>query len=226
MEAGGFGLPLKKFLGRKGAAEFPAGRLGRRTEAAPGERCEICGAEIPADHWHVVNVESRRLLCTCRPCYLLFTHEGAAQGKYRAVGERYLYDPSFELSAAQWEELQIPVGLAFFFFHSGLGRWVAFYPSPGGATESLLELGAWVEVLRANPAFDRVSPDVGAVLVRRVGEGFEAYLVPIDACYGLVGRVRRSWRGFGGDQVWAEIDGFLEQLRARSRWVRPGGAHG
>ncbi len=226
MEGGSFGLSLKKFLGPKEAGEFPAGRFGRRTEATPGARCEMCGAEIPADHCHVVNVESRKLLCTCRPCYLLFTHEGAAQGKYRAVGERYLYDPAFGLSAAQWEELQIPVGLAFFFFHSGLGRWVAFYPSPGGATESLLELGAWAEVLRANPAFDPVSPDVEAVLVRRVGEGFEAYLVPIDACYELVGRVRRSWRGFGGGEVWAEIDGFLDRLRARSRWVRPGGAHG
>lgn len=221
MEAGSSGLGLKRFVSPKGAD-----RSGHRTGASPGERCELCGDGIPTEHWHVVNVESRKLLCACRPCYLLFTHEGAGQGKYRAVGDRYLYDPSFELSAAQWEELQIPVDLAFFFLHSGLGRWLAFYPSPGGATESLLELGTWGEVLRGNPAFDQVRPDVEAVLVRRTGERFEAYLVPIDACYALVGLVRRSWRGFGGGEVWAEIDAFLGELRAKSQWVRPAGTDG
>ena len=32
---------------------------------------------MPPDHGHVVNVPRRTLLCVCRPCYLLFTHEGA-----------------------------------------------------------------------------------------------------------------------------------------------------
>ena len=85
--------------------------------AQPGERCELCRAEIGNAHAHVVNLESRALLCTCRACYLLFTRTGAAHRKYRAVPERYCSLPSFHLTPAQWERLQIPVGIAFFFFN-------------------------------------------------------------------------------------------------------------
>lgn len=224
MEGRGSGFPLKRFTGLPG--DGPTSALARftrrRPQAAPGERCEMCGEPIPEDHRHVVNVESRTLLCTCTACALLFTHEGAALGKYRAVPDRYLYDPSLSLSPAQWDALQIPVGLAFFFQNSQLGRWVAFYPSPGGATESLLDLGAWTEILDANPALASAAPDVEAILVRRVGEQFEGYLLPIDACYELVGRVRRSWKGFaGGEEAWREIEAFFTSVRARSRRVRP-----
>jgi NADH ubiquinone oxidoreductase, 20 Kd subunit len=40
-------------------------------------------------------------LCTCRACYLLFTREGAAQGKYKAVPDRFVYDPAFGLNDAR-----------------------------------------------------------------------------------------------------------------------------
>ena len=43
----------------------------------------MCARPIAHEHSHVVNVESRAILCACRPCYLLFTHSGA--GKYRAI---------------------------------------------------------------------------------------------------------------------------------------------
>ncbi|HXF56497.1 MAG TPA: DUF5947 family protein [Actinomycetota bacterium] len=188
-----------------------------RERPAPGELCEMCGEGIPEEHGHVVNVETRKLLCTCRACYLLFTHEGAAQGKYRAVPDRYRYRPAMALSQAQWEALQIPVDLAFLFLNSSLSRLVAFYPGPGGATESLLDVGTWEEVLRANPDVGDLAPDVEALLVRKVGDRFEGYLVPIDACYELVGRVRRSWKGFGGgEQVWVELEEFFRELRRRS----------
>ena len=56
------------------------------------------------------------------------------------------------------------------------------------------------------------------VLVRRTGEGFECYLVPIDACYELVGLVRMHWKGFdGGQEAWEAIDGFFDAVRERSR---------
>ena len=69
-------------------------------------------------------------MCTCRPCYLLFTAEGA-ELRYRAVPDRYLSFAGAVLDARQWDELEIPVGLAFFFANSELGRTVAFYPGPG-----------------------------------------------------------------------------------------------
>ncbi len=45
----------------------------------------------------------------------------------------------------------IPVSLAFLFYQSDQTRYVAFYPSPGGATESLLDLAGWDTWSRAIP---------------------------------------------------------------------------
>ena len=196
-------------------------RLSRREAGpSPGETCDMCQEQIPEAHAHVVNIEARNLLCTCRSCFLLFTHEGAAQGRYRAVPERYLYDSNFGLTDQAWDELQIPVSMAFFFMNSGLGTFAGFYPSPAGATESLLDLDAWKGVLDANPSMATVAADVEALLVRRGDDGFEGFLVPIDACYELVGIVKLGWKGFhGGEAVWDAIDRFFEQLRQRSRPV-------
>ncbi|MDH2429030.1 DUF5947 family protein [Sphaerisporangium sp. TRM90804] len=143
--------------------------------------------------------------------------QGGPAGRYRAVPERYLRLPAFQLTAADWEELQIPVRTAFFFRNSALGRYVAFYPSPGGATESLLPVSAWERVLAANPATAEARPDVEAYLVDRRPEGFTCHLVPIDACYELVGLVRLHWKGFGGGrEAWQAIDGFFQELRRRA----------
>lgn len=188
--------------------------------AAPGERCEMCTEPIPAGHSHVVNLEARNLMCTCRPCWLLFTREGAAQGRYRAVPERYLYDPDAAITPVQWDAISIPVSMVFLFENSQLGRFVAFYPSPAGATESMLELRTWADILAANPHLAEVTPDVEALLVRRDGDRFECWLVPIDACYELVGLVRMHWKGFdGGQEAWEAIDGFFDAVRERSRPV-------
>jgi hypothetical protein len=139
------------------------------------------------------------------------------------VPERYLYVPSFRLGVGEWEELQIPVRTAFFFRNSVLDRFVAFYPSPGGATESLLELSTWDRVLAANPELAEAEPDVEAYLVDRRPDGFTCHLVPIDACYELVGLVRLHWKGFhGGQEAWEAIDGFFERLRGRGEVVLAG----
>jgi hypothetical protein len=196
--------------------------LDRQRRTVPGERCDMCATPIPDEHAHVVNVESRNLLCTCRACYLLFTSEGAAQGKFRAVPDRYLYAPSFAFGDAQWDALEIPVRIAFFFLNSSLGRVVAFYPSPAGATESQLPLEAWQEVVQANPVLETLAPDLEALLVygRRDRSGFDCFLVPIDACYELTGVVRQRWRGFdGGEEAWQEIEAFFTRLREKSREV-------
>lgn len=181
------------------------------------ERCEMCGNDIADEHSHVVNVGSRSLMCTCRACYLLFVHDDASLA-YRAVPERYLALPAAALTPAQWETLQIPVAIAFFFTNSQLGRTVAVYPSPAGATESELPLDAWEEICAATPALAGLQPDVEAFLVRSDKEGSECFLVPIDACYELVGLLRMQWRGFdGGQDVHRQIDDFFSRLAARSR---------
>jgi hypothetical protein len=208
----------------------PAPSLGplavlRRIASTPRVRardevCELCGQSIGELHQHLVNVEGRNLICACRPCYLLFT-DGGAELKYRAVPGRYLMFSDFRLIRGQWDDLEIPVNLAFFFFHSGLGRTVAFYPGPAGATESELRLDAWESVLSANPGLRTLAPDVEAILIRFDEQGsgsFECFLVPIDSCYELVGQLRKVWRGFdGGQEAREQIDGFFFDLSTRSR---------
>ena len=184
----------------------------------------MCASELAPGHSHIVNIESRSLMCACRACYLLFTQQGAAQGKYKAVPDRYLMLSSFELTPERWEDLQIPVGMAFFFFNSALSRVTGFYPSPAGATESLLPLDAWQNLAAANPILETIESDVEALLInRRRGGNFECYLVPIDACYELTGIVRRRWKGFdGGEEAWRDIDAFFDSLRAKCRPVEAG----
>ena len=184
----------------------------------------MCGAGIGDEHQHVVNTDERNLMCTCRPCYLLFTAR-AAELRFRAVPDRYLAFPDFELGPAQWDELEIPVGLAFFFSHSRLERTVAFYPSPAGATESELSLGAWDAVLAANPSLATLEPDIEALLIRaRDRAAYDCFLVPIDKCYELVGQLRQVWRGFdGGQEARARIEAFFADVARRSR---PAPAHG
>jgi hypothetical protein len=177
------------------------------------ERCELCDVDIAEEHNHLVNLSSRALMCVCRGCYLLFESGGAGAGRYRAVPERYI-----SLAAdLQWDGLQIPVGVAFFFFNSALSRVAAFYPSPAGATESLLPLDRWAEIVAACPAIGQLAPDVEALLIRRNADRRETFIVPIDACYELVGSIRRLWRGFdGGDEARQEIDRFFNRVAARS----------
>ncbi len=198
------------------ADETPVG-FARRRPAPAGERCEMCGAHLADEHQHVVNLDRRSLLCSCRPCYLLFAPDGAGSGNYRAVPERYRTDPAGRLSAAQWDALQVPVGIVFFFVNSRLGRVVAQYPGPAGATESLLDLEAWADLVAVNPLAAALQPDVEALIVRREREADEACLVPIDACYELVGLLRMHWTGFdGGPEARADIEGFFARVRERA----------
>jgi Family of unknown function (DUF5947) len=202
----------------------PLAVLGRvsatRPQPSADERCEMCAETIGAEHPHVVDIVGRGLMCTCRPCYLLFTDRDA-QLRYRAVPDRYLSFPGFVLGDRQWDELEIPVGLAFFLPNSALGRTVAFYPGPAGATESELPLGAWDAIVAANPALALIAPDVEALIVRRPdgrGTAAAAHLVPVDRCYELVGALRLTWRGFdGGQEARARLDAFFADLSARSR---------
>jgi hypothetical protein len=261
-----------------------------RPAVRAGERCELCADPIGDEHGHLVDLQVRQLLCACRGCHLLFAADGAGGTRYRAVPDRYLALDGLELTAAQWDALQIPVSVAFFFVNSSLQRVAAFYPGPAGATESLLALDSWESIAAAHPALQAMLPDVEALLVRsaarprsrgprhderhdsdahgntpersetqgnmpRGGEvhggetqvseahgngahgngahgngahrnetdgneapgslahSSECYIVPIDACYELVGQLRVLWRGFdGGREAHQALDRFFENV--------------
>lgn len=224
------------------AATWPAVADRLREYAArrapvSAETCEFCGAGIDEAHGHLVDLPRRTLVCVCRPCYLLFMHAGAAAlrpgsgrpehqsragARFRAVPERYLSLPGFADARESWDALQLPIGLAFFFTNSATGQTTAFYPSPAGATESELPLETWTDLVRALPPLAGLAADVEALLVRRTDARIDALIVPIDACYELVGRIRRTWRGFqGGDEVWSEIDAFFAHALQRAEAGRP-----
>ncbi|RFZ55506.1 hypothetical protein CKW46_12225 [Mycobacterium liflandii] len=189
----------------------------RRPPEPAGEHCEMCATEIADEHQHVVNVAGRQLMCVCRACYLLFT-DSAAELRYRAVPDRYLWFPDFALDRRAWDALQIPVGVAFFFTNSALGRTVAFYPGPAGACESELDLDVWSDLKDGDKRLELLADDVEALLVQVPESGApRSYLVPIDACYEFVGRLRMLWRGFdGGQQAREFIDSFFAKVAGKA----------
>lgn len=206
---------LRRFVPGAPGSE-PAAPPGPPPEPAP-ERCELCGTTVAQRHGHLVDVDAHGLVCACRACYLLFTHDSAGN-RYRAVPETVVHDPERPIGVADWEELQIPVAAAFFLTTTGREGVAAFYPSPAGATECLLDLDAWDRLLATQPMLAAARPDVEAVLIRRVADDLECYLVPVDLCYELVGTVKVHWRGFdGGTEARQRIDEFFAAVRARAR---------
>jgi hypothetical protein len=183
------------------------------------ERCELCSQELPEEHSHLVELKTRKLVCACQACAILFDHgEG---NRFRRVPQRAVYKPDFSLSDQEWAMLGVPIGLAFFVSSSALGEVLAVYPSPGGSIEATLETGIWDELCNSHSWLRRIESDTTALLVNRIGEHREHYIAPIDQCYKLVGLVRAHWRGFsGGDELWQKIDAFFQQLKQPSAHKR------
>ncbi|MGH3214569.1 MAG: DUF5947 family protein [Trebonia sp.] len=197
----------------------------------------MCGEQVPERHAHLVDMEQRSIGCACTACGLLFTRPG---GRYRTVPDRVRRDPDAPLTGAEWAELGIPVGIAFFFVNSALGHVVASYPSPAGVTECELDLGGWDRLAAAHPLLRAPLPDVEAILIvagsprlaggAPVGAGADdgaeggvaAFLIPIDMCYSLAGGLRVHWRGFdGGAEAQRLLTDFLADIRERARPLEP-----
>jgi len=207
MSAGGVAHSLdvlRQFAGRRRAVES----------------CELCGLELAGDHPHLVEPKTRKLVCSCNACAILFGGQSGA--KYKRVPGRIRYLADFRLSGAQWESLMIPINMAFLFESSAAAKVVALYPSPAGAAESQLPLDTWSEILAENPALADMGTDVEALLVNRLGpaRGYpedEYYLLPIDECYKLVWLIRKHWHGLsGGPELWQQLEAYFSGLKMRA----------
>jgi len=182
------------------------------------ERCELCSIGLAPEHRHLLETASHKIICSCDPCALRF--ENVIEGRFKLIPRDARSLPDFHLSNAQWDDLALPIDLAFLFYSTPAKRMMALYPSPAGATESLLSLSAWDSLVADNPALGRLEADVEALLVNRVGERRLYYIAPIDVCFELVGLMRLHWRGLsGGEEVWRQIDQFFTRLEERARPV-------
>ncbi|HVW08476.1 MAG TPA: DUF5947 family protein [Bryobacteraceae bacterium] len=176
----------------------------------PEEHCDTCGAPLERDHRHTFESASQRVRCACESCSILYADI------FRAIPEKIRSLPEFQLSDEVWNDLRIPISLAFFRYSTPAGRVIAQYPGPAGVTESLLPLEAWKQIESENPALAAMESDVEALLVNRVGRARDYFIVPVDECFRLAGVIRLHWRGLaGGALVWGKISEFLESLRRK-----------
>ena len=204
------------------AQAFETLRQLSRRQARNVEHCELCNDALRSEHSHLIEVLQKRLTCACDACALLF--DGRSDTRFRLVPREVRELIDFHITDAEWDGLLIPINLAFF-VKSDDSRVSAFYPSPAGATESLLPLETWNRIAEANPALRLLKSQIEALLVNRVGHARQIsaaqyYIAPIDVCYRLVGLIRLHWHGLsGGEEVWREIANFFAELRVKAEVV-------
>ena len=191
------------------------GRVIRRPHPDPApaaERCDLCAAELPQPHRHMLDTGVREIRCVCQACSLLFNREAASDGHYRLVPRRRIRLPELRTVT-----LGVPVGLAYFVARAG-GTVDAHYPSPAGPTRWEVDPDAWRDVVACCPPLVDMKPEVEALLVNTTRGRIEHWLVPIDDCFALVSVVRREWKGLsGGGTVWPAIDRFFAGLTEQRR---------
>jgi hypothetical protein len=178
------------------------------------EVCDFCHADVAETHQHLMHLATRKLECACDACVLLL--DGQHQ-KYRRVPRRVRFLPDFSMTDVQWNGFNVPIGMAFFSYNSTGNRVTATYLSPAGPVESQLTFELWDELASINPLMRTMEPDVEGLLVYRVGNSREHFILPIDECFKLIAIIRLKWRGLsGGTEVWAEIRRVLDELKRRS----------
>lgn len=178
------------------------------------EACDFCNADVGESHQHLMCLATRKLECVCDACALLL--DGQHQ-KYRRVPRRIRFLREFNMTDEQWNGFNVPIGMAFFSYNSAGNRVTATYVSPAGPVESQLTFEVWDELASTNAPIRTMEPDVEGLLVYRVGNSREHFIIPIDECFKLIAIIRLKWRGLsGGTEVWAEIGRFLDELKRRS----------
>jgi hypothetical protein len=177
------------------------------------EKCDFCGRIIPVDHRHLVDLTEMKFMCTCEMCMVIL----AENSTYKPLPQRFLELEGFNISDSLWSDFLIPVNMAFFVISTKRGGTVAYYPAPTGATESKLKMDAWNKLVQLNPLLNDLAPDLEALLVNRLDERGQYYIVPIDSCYKLVGMIRVAWKGiFGGNEVNEITRKYFSELKQKS----------
>ncbi len=184
-----------------------------RTTVKEEETCNFCGKPVPEDHRHMINVTEMKFMCACEMCVVI----QSVRGDYKLIPQRYEYLDDFKMPEELWSEFMIPVNMAFFVFNSNRNGIVAYYPAAAGATESKLKMEPWKKIEELNPGLKKMKPDVEALLVNRIEEPGEYYIVPIDNCYRLIGIIRSNWKGiFGGREADYAIKDFFVELKNKT----------
>jgi hypothetical protein len=196
--------------------QSPIAMLRRMAQTrAPEEKCEFCNCSIAPNHRHLLELASRKIICACDPCALRF--QAVVSGRFKLIPRDARLLPDFQITEMQWDNFALPINLTFFYRDTQAEKVIAMYPSPAGATESLLPAENWDALEAGNPTLAAMEPDVEALLVNRMGAAREYFLTPIDVCYELAGLIRTHWRGLsGGENVWQEIDKFFNALREKA----------
>ena len=187
-------------------------------KTVPQENCDFCSTLLFPQHRHLLEIANRKIVCACDACALRF--ENVISGRFRLIPRDSRELPNFRLDDAEWDNLALPINLIFIFYNSVGGKPMAIYPSPAGPTESLVSLKSWQTILAENCELEELKPDVEALLINRLGNARDYFIVPIDACFELVGLIRKNWRGFsGGEKAHLEIETFFDRLREQSARV-------
>ncbi len=191
-----------------------ARRARRRSRSA---RC--ARRSLRSGHSHIVNIESRSLMCACRACYLLFTQQGAAQGKYKAVPDRYLMLQLVRTDAGALGGTPDSGGHGVLFLQFGAQARNRLLSQPrrrdgiAAAAGSMAEPGRGQSDSR-NPRAGRggVADQPPARRQLRMLPGADRRLLRTD-------RNRApALEGFdGGEEARRDIDAFFDSLRAKCR---------
>ena len=162
-------------------------------------------------------------MSACRPCYLVFAPHGAGGSASARCQIGSCPSPDFVLSSAQWDALQIPVGVAFFFMNSSLNTSPRSIQAPQAPPSRCCRSIRGIRSSMRIPIWPRLCPtskrsSFAAGIVDPEAAQAECYLVPIDVCYELVGELRRLWKGFdGGTEAHAALDEFFDRVRTKAR---------
>ena len=177
---------------------------------AEAERCSFCGISLNDDHRHLVDVTIKKFMCTCEMCRITLMESS----RYKPLPNRIFALKDFILSDSLWHDFLIPVNMAFFVIRPEQEGAVAYYPAPTGATESKLKMDAWETLVLQNPILENLMPDYEALLINRLDDEAQYYIVPIDQCYKLIGKIRITWQGIsGGADVNHVIRDFFHHLK-------------
>ena len=161
--------PLDRCRSGASRGDRPAPRrfCDRRPARCRRGACELCArAALPPEHRHVVNLGDAQPALRL-PAVLICCSRTRRGGRQVPLGSRALpLRPRSRAhrarsgtrcrsrSASRSSSTTAPSAAA-----------AAFYPSPAGATESLLPLETWEELAAANPLLASLEPDVEALLV-------------------------------------------------------------